>query len=265
MRRIDRGTAMRLAHVFVVGAVALAASVALAPEAHAAAAPAAPLTAFTIDGPGSYAGGAASVLDPSNAIFTEQTVDAGMALVAHQQGEVSGTSATMSPPTGSQFVVGQIYQTVAAADATHAGFALVAGGFSCPLLTGSITIRELNRDPDTQAVTAFAVTYSVSCGGGVNSGELRYNSSVGYVAAGVTPGTVDFGVVDLGQTASVQFTITSLGSEPLVLGHASLPAENPGLFYTTVDHCSGRTLTYGQACTVTVAVTSKMTAVRHGS
>jgi hypothetical protein len=243
--------------ILAAGTAALAvAAVLAAPQgANAAAVPAAPFTAFTVDSQDDFVpAGQSAVFDNSNAFFTENSSTAGMVFNV-DEGAAEEWGADMQPPTGGEFVVGQTYPATRFADATHAGLDMHHNSSGCSQSSGSLTIKELVHDPDTQLITAFAVSYTFDCqgNGSTISGDMRFNSSVDYQAAvSSPPGTLDFGAQDIGQNGTPQtVTFTSLGSLPLALGTASITGA-AGDFSITGDTCSGQQVAYQQSCAVTV-------------
>ncbi|MBO0867838.1 MAG: choice-of-anchor D domain-containing protein [Micromonosporaceae bacterium] len=261
---------MRLSRVLVVAAVALTSAITLAPEAHAATAPVAPFDAFTVDGAGTSGllpAGQSVVLDSSNATFTA-TTNGATAIFLEADGVTPGITwrAEMAPPTGGQFVVGQTYQTARTGDATHAALDMIRGSSGCNLAPGTLTVKELVQDPDTQAITALAATYSFDCEGRGTpiTGELRYQSSLDYVAGTGSPAGLDFGTVDIGQPVAPQtVTFTSSGSAPLVLGAASV--SNSNAFSISADTCSRQSLAFGATCTVSVVAHPATTIAQSGN
>lgn len=73
----------------------------------------------------------------------------------------------------------------------------------------------------------------------------------------VSRGAVDFGIVDVGDTASVAVEIGNGGTAALLIGTLSLPS---GPFAITSDGCSGATLGAGAKCTFYVQFSPSSTA-----
>jgi hypothetical protein len=162
-------------------------------------------------------------------------------------------SAIITPPTGTALQLGT-FPTLNVEDATHAGLMMAGNGHGCGGDPGSITISELTRDPDTQAVTAFAASYQFLCDlqPPQVSGELRYHSSIDYVAASTSAKGMIFGTLPVGTSSAPQtISVRSDGTIPLQLG-ASTIGDLPGAYEVTSDGCAGQTLAFGQTCSVSV-------------
>jgi hypothetical protein len=246
VRRLSRIVAAAL-----VGAVAVA-----IPPARAGAGPVAPYDAFTLNGAaGSWLLSSGEYnFDASNA-----TIGATGSTTRVSFGATTPTHwwyTTLAAPTGGTLVPGTTYPTARFADALHAGLDVGGDGRGCNQATGSMTVTELTVDPATSALTALAVTYSESCEGTMPAvtGEMRWHSSVSYVAVGATPTSIDFGAQIVGVTGTPQtVTVTGAGGAAATLGTATLTGPAASDFLVTADGCAGTALAYGQTCTVTVA------------
>ncbi|MFR9774593.1 choice-of-anchor D domain-containing protein [Micromonospora sp. MS34] len=224
----------------------------------ALAAPTAPYTVLTVDLGEHRTKPVASsgVYDPTNA-----TIDA--AATANDTFRITavyGVSAYVrldaAPPTGQTWTEGQTYETAKGSSSARARLDLNDERTSfCMTGTGSLTVHEVVRDPATQSMTGLAASYEYHCDGdpAALTGEIRWNSTVGYVAALPDPTTVDFSGVYIGDSPKKWVSIRSLGSEPVTFGTAILGGPNPEAFeITTEDICSGRTLPPGSTCGLTV-------------
>ncbi|NUT34729.1 MAG: choice-of-anchor D domain-containing protein [Hamadaea sp.] len=158
-----------------------------------------------------------------------------------------------TPPTAQSWAVGHTYDVAQISDADHAGLSVAKSSYACGSISGKITILEAVRDG--ASLTAFAASYEIRCDASTHplSGDVRWNSSVGYQAAVTSTAQQSFGAVEIGEPGPVKsVSIRSLGSEPVVLQTAALTGADPGAFSITVDTCSGRTLTPDTSCTVTI-------------
>jgi hypothetical protein len=160
----------------------------------------------------------------------------------------------VSPPLGLGWALGT-YPTARDPDATHAMLDLSGDGRGCNSSAGTITVEEVTNDPSTHALTALALSYQDMCtpvDTAPVSGELRWHSTVDYVAAGV-PDTFYFGNQGTGVSGVPHvFTVRSDGTSPLILGAVNLGGGTPSAFSLTNDGCSGQTIQPGQTCSVTV-------------
>jgi hypothetical protein len=245
-----------------VTGIATAAAV-LIPSAASAAAP---YTAFTVNGaPNSYVlPGGSRVFDTANATIELQSyAEGGMRASASSAGKSWGLS--IIPPTGAQFAVGTRYDAAWPADATRAGLTLGGEGRGCGTADGWITIKELVRDPDTNAVTSFAASYGVRCDTalGANTGEIRYNSTLAYSGATTNPESLSYGSSELtpdGPQKTV--TVTAAGVEPTTFGQSLVIGAQRNDFAVVTDGCAGKTLEPGQTCAVVVKTTPRQAGTR---
>lgn len=230
--------------------IATAAAVLVPTAAQAAA----PYTAFTINGAAnSYVLGYGSrVLDSSTSTMTVNSYPGGT-LIADVQPQSWSFHAT--PPTGADFVVGTRYETVQTADETHASLYVGGEGRGCGGRTGWLVFRELVRNPDTQAAVSFAASYGYQCDNALepHTGEIRYNSSIGYAAATVSPDSLDYGNVEISPNGPQKTaTVTAAGTQPTTFEPARIAGADPRDFTVVSDGCRGKTLMPGQTCSVTV-------------
>ncbi len=248
----------------LVCAVTLAATVGFAVSPATAAAPTAPYTAIAgtmgpIDpyfrGPGSF------VLDGSNGMTMEgesgSYPDSSDAVTVtaftsdHNIYRTIGLDGTYS----GRFQQGQTYQL---SHGYQTGAVRLWGNWtslSCvdANYSGTVTVLEVARTAETQAITAFAGSIKENCGDVSIGKELRWNSTVPYVGVTTSTGWIDFGWIDVNATAAEKtVTVTGHGPTPLVLGSAYLGGAVPAAFEITADACSGKTLQYGQSCELKV-------------
>lgn len=241
--------------------VATTALIGIAPAAVAAAPPTAPHTAFTshFEGWGYGLDGTSSWEATRTKLETAQYGGNGFALTMY--GSASGTSRTVlltiSPAKDTRFVAGQTYPTVTGygPSATTTVLNVELNGPTCDA-TGTVTILEAVYEEATGQFTAFAASYSSKCNGSPRTvnGDIRFKSSLDYRTADNYPdGTLDFQaqpVADPGTSKQVKIDVH--GSVPTTFGAASIEGANPGAFRVTENECTGKTLSYGQSCRVTV-------------
>ncbi len=238
----------------MLGAAAFLAALTVPIVAAEAAPPTPPFNALTVDGSGSnpvLTGGHS--LSYSGASVTLASSDGGVTVAS------GTTSVVLVPPTGADLALGSALPTLTAPDATHYGLVVSVAGTACAAPgAGTVTISQLTVD--TGNVTALAATYSTTCGSGSDtvSGEIRFNSTVGYVGATQDVSSLSFGSVDTGfNSATKTVTFTSVGSNPIVFGTAAFAGTDPDSFVITADTCSGKSIGGTSTCAVTVAANAK--------
>ncbi|MBB5871372.1 hypothetical protein F4553_004751 [Allocatelliglobosispora scoriae] len=244
---------MRILRALLVGATASAVTLIVPPLA-ADAAPTAPYTVFTNSAAGvSSPLRGTDVYEPGSATFTWQpgANDAlGMTVVR------SGYTVDLdiAPPTGQSWTAGTNYVTNYSGNSTTASLQLTAGGSACSTATtsGSLSVKEVERAEGL--ITAFAATYSSNCPNFAPiNGEIRWNSSVGFVATKADTEKLDFGSDYVGGTGLRKtVTLTAKGSEPSVVLATAIEGANPNAFAIVADTCDGQTLAAGATCLVTV-------------
>ncbi|WP_157745788.1 hypothetical protein [Micromonospora purpureochromogenes] len=221
------------------------------------AAPTAPYTALTVDlgehrtRPVKQSG----VYDPSNATMDAAAGADDVFRITASLPDTSYVRLDAAPPTGQSWTAGQTYETAKGRDSVRARLALNdERTLFCTTATGSLTVREVTRDATTQAVTAFAASYVYHCDGdpAALTGEIRWNSSVDYVAALPDPTTADFGKLDLGDRPTKSLIVRSRGSLPVTFGGAGLTGAGSGDFEIVSNYCSNRTVTVGNGCLLSV-------------
>ncbi|MDH6463463.1 hypothetical protein M2302_003655 [Micromonospora sp. A200] len=246
----------------LLGVIVAAACASAVAPAVAQAAPTAPYTALVVHGSDqdSFLDFHTGVWDSGNAIVTP-TLHYGDAfqLSADPTAE-EGTSEIkvyVQPPAGQTWQQGRTYAAAPDFSGEQARLDVSDRGGSC-LADGTLTVREVVRDPATGKLTTFAASFDYTCRGrsGTIDGEIRWNSSVDYNAA-VASGPLDFGQVEVaGDEVGRTETFTSQGIRPVTFGTASLGGHDPAPYRITADTCSGRTLPPGETCTVTVTAGS---------
>ncbi|MBB5870100.1 hypothetical protein F4553_003479 [Allocatelliglobosispora scoriae] len=156
--------------------------------------------------------------------------------------------AVISPPTGSTLTTGT-YQGLRSPDATHAGVDVTAGT-GCNESTGSMTVHEISRDAGTNAITSVAISYQTSCSD--LRGELRWHSTYGFQAVSISPQSLVWDSVNVGESADRTVTITSMGTEPFVFGVSHIVGADAASFSLPGSVCFIVTLNYGESCSITV-------------
>ena len=171
-------------------------------------------------------------------------------------------------PPGQALAVGSYTSAVRTVSRTpgQPGLDIFGDGRGCNALTGSFTIEDLTVDA-TGTLASFAASFVQHCEGGapVLSGEVRFNSTVGWAEKRLSPTSHDFGTVAVGGAPSSQTVIvTSIGTSPLVIAKSSFTTvPSPSSFIVTGGTCvSGSvdiTIAPTASCTFTVATdTSKV-------
>lgn len=239
----------------------------------ALAAPTAPYTVLTVD-VGDQTGGypiyRSDVFDRDNSTVSvvAQSNDR-LAVETNRAG--SYVRLNIQPPAGEQWTAGQTYQATWQGDGGTAAMDLASDGRGCGHVTGWIKVRQADRDSDTGRVDAFAAAYEYSCRDstyytGTVSGELRWNSSVDYAVAHGEPNPVSFDYQEIAvPSAAKTVTFRSVGSASVTFGTASLGGPTPEAFALLGSDCTGRTLTPGQTCTVSVAANPTKEGVQQAS
>ncbi len=244
--------------LLTTGIVALTATPAVA------APPSVPYTAFVLDGRDhtSYPLYRSVVLDANNATFAQYPGSTYFRLVGTETGG-DYFDVSFGHPADAPFTPGTTY-TFGPGENT-VGMSLSSTGRACSTHNpgGTFTVHEFARNAETFEITALAVTFSIGCDNVANAmaGEIRWNSTVAYTGVASSQSFASFGTLPFGDpSAPKNITFTSGGSSSAVFGTASLGGAAPGSFAITADGCAGKTLTYGQSCTVSV----KATAYTHG-
>jgi hypothetical protein len=216
--------------------------------------PSAPYTAWAIDG-----GRGSWILHGTRYLTTIEKTGTDDYVSFHGQSSPGGWDMTVSPPTGSSWAAGQVYQArTAPADATHAYITLTGEGRGCSGQQGTLTVKDVARDAENE-VTAFAASWSLTCTGYLNplTGEIRYNSSVGWKAAITDKDHLDFSYQPMGTPSAPQtVTLTGRGSQSVTFGTATIDGAAASDFAITGDTCSGQALAFDATCTVTVVATT---------
>ncbi|MET7394502.1 choice-of-anchor D domain-containing protein, partial [Dactylosporangium sp. NPDC005572] len=257
---------MRTIRGVVIGALALLLSFTAPAGAANAAPPATPYTAFTMHFEGwGYIDGSFSYEASRNTLEVYQQNANGYALVMRGFSGSHGHYLDVSPPTGTRFVAGQSYQTATNFNPLPSTTVLnISGdGQGCDYRApGTLAVSQADYDDATGKFTAFAATYSVPCSGNgvaVARGEIRFQSSIGYKATDSWDYRLQFGDQPVGTAGTPQDVVVEVnGTEPTTFGAAALSGTNPGAFQISANTCSGKTLSYGETCKLTV--TPKATA-----
>ena len=238
---------MSKARVFAIGAVAVAMMLMLPVPAAQAAPPAPPYTVFILDGGGN------STFLPADFHESFTGTDVTTSDIAGGVRVAGGVwSVTVTPPTGGALAVGT-FPTRAVADATHYGLTL-ADVHTCTDGSGTVTIQQLASTGSH--ITAFSASYSSTCGTDVDpvSGQLRVNSTVGYVDGDASRSMSGTGNIIYGTTQTLTLILTSTGSLPRQFGPASISGADPASFSIASNTCSGHAIPGGSSCAVVVTL-----------
>ncbi|MGB2567849.1 hypothetical protein ACPFP2_05260 [Micromonospora citrea] len=166
-----------------------------------------------------------------------------------------------APPAGGTWQEGRVYPATSAGG-TSARLSVDGNGQTCPG-TGKVTVKQVRRDAAGQ-LTAFAAAYEFRCDGetGIVDGEIRWNSDLDYVAA-LYGHTLGFDRVEIGGAPVVQAVrFASWGSVPITFGAASISGADASAFRIVGNDCAGRSLPWGEECTVLIEATTTSTAAR---
>ncbi|TDC41046.1 choice-of-anchor D domain-containing protein [Micromonospora sp. KC213] len=229
----------------------------------ASAASAATITAITADR-GDHGHTPVPVSDvwtPDNAVVTA-TPSGGEALRLKAVRGEHFIEIDLAPPAGSTWTAGQVYQAARFADTDNARIDIHTPGSGCNTVNAAVTVLEVSRDPGNGRVNSFAAWYEFQCGAdrGVLSGDLRWQSTVDYVAAVPEPGQLDLGHVEVGGAGTSRtVTFTSRGTLPAVFSTAGVLGPGAAQFALTADTCSARTVAPGESCAITVATRATLT------
>jgi hypothetical protein len=158
-------------------------------------------------------------------------------------------------PPGGAWQAGTTYKVASGNLGPDYGYIYVNSGTSpgCSAQTGTLTVLEVVRTGEH--ISSFAANFTIDCDAlpKVITGEMRWNSSIGYTAAVTDPGSVSFGGQPIYHTGTPKtVTMTGKGSEPVSFGAATIGGASPGSFSITADTCSGRALAYNETCAVTI-------------
>ena len=161
------------------------------------------------------------------------------------------------------------------------GQVLIAGGFKesgAPLLLAELfdpaseTFTELPEAGETElpipragAVAAPLPDGQVLIAGGISGLSYLRNAELYYSAPQVAAAGGEFGDETVGEPSPVSaLVVSNVGAQALSIATASLEGADSADFAITADSCSGRTLAFGQSCTIaarfTPATTGEMTA-----
>ncbi len=247
---------MRFIRGAVAGVIVLALT-AVIPSQAGASAPSAPYDAFTFETTSPASSASAWVADPSTPGFTSTWTGNTLAMRSSPAdiGVFGNLALNVSLPTAvSSPTVGTTFPTATNADATHAGLFLALNPHTCDSGSGTLTIDQFARDPGTQAITAFAASYTLNCSepAGAISGDIRWHANVGYQGVRATASAA-FGSQPTDAPGTPQtITVTGAGTLPETFGAATLVGTTPGAFSVTSNSCTGKTLAYGDTCSAVI-------------
>lgn len=248
---------MRAKRVFCV-IVAVVAATLVGPHGADAAGLSSPYTALTIAGSDQssvFAGNLA--FDPSNATmnggFWPDGALASLTLSATYNRRTY--TVDVSPPAGAGWSVGTTYDASNSPTSGQADFQMT-GNEACSVNNASLTVLQTVVDPGTGYLTAFAASYKSTCDSSTKilSGEIRYNSTVGYVATSSDVASINPCCQYVGETGdATPITFTGAGSTSTTFGPAVIGGATPAAFSISSDTCSGSTLAYAATCVLDVA------------
>jgi hypothetical protein len=163
----------------------------------------------------------------------------------------------VTPPAGQAWQVGVTYPVSADLPTSTVGQLKASRGTRICGRGGTVTVHDVQREAGE--IRAFAASFAVGCPFAPASltGEMRWYSDVGYVAAVTDVKRLSFGHQTPGVTGKSQtVTVTGSGTTPLTLGTAVVDGADASAFQVSADTCSGTQLSYGQTCAVTVTATA---------
>jgi hypothetical protein len=215
----------------------------------------APYTAFTVN----QMTNVPTVLDPTTTTSLEATNSWGDDLdLQATLADGSTMGVTVMPPVGQRFKPGS-YALGRGTDNTHAAASVDGPRYTCSSLGGSLTVLEVARSPEGR-LTAFAADFDQACDYqvGRQSGQIRWNSAVGYAGFRGTEAEFPAQPILEGPGTPMTVSVTALGSHPLSPTGSRVTGESaPGSFSVQGDACKGRTLQPGDSCSLSVAMTPK--------
>ncbi len=236
----------------MLGALALGA---VALPGQAGAAQTAPYTALTVNGRFSLAfdAGDSSVYQGAHVNGNEY-----INFSAYQPGH--NASIQIFSKYGSKIIPGT-YSTAGGPSTTNYGLSVGADGFGCGE-KGTVVVKSVTRT-GAGAIASIAASY-VQCEGTYSEsdlmyGEFRWNSADGFTDTVQTTSSIDAGTAGLGQrTPSQTVTFTGTGSTPLKPGAVSFTGASAASWKLDGNGCAGKTLAYGQSCSVSVSAQPQM-------
>lgn len=140
------------------------------------------------------------------------------------------------------------------------GMEVSGNATGCQWLDGSFTVHEIEMT-DVQLLSLSAsfeqrcLAPDPSFGSEVRLyGEVRFHATSGFKAAAALPASLDFGAQDTGVEAGTrQVTVSSIGTQPVLLGAATIAGEDASSFAVESNGCTGETLQPGESCHLTVS------------
>lgn len=164
---------------------------------------------------------------------------------------------TLAPMDGQALTVGSFPNAQLTADSSHPGIDLANGSGACTTATGMFLVDDVSLDGTGTPLT-FSARFEFHCNGEDPAvwGAVSYKSTADYRTTTI-PAAVDFGIVNLGETKTVPFTVTNNGPADLTVDDLGLsgPGAMAGFFWMgpgPATTCGG-TLHTGQSCTVYVS------------
>ncbi|MER5261528.1 hypothetical protein ABTZ99_05515 [Actinosynnema sp. NPDC002837] len=199
-------------------------------------------------------------------VFQQTTNGYALAMSGSTSGHAHWHHLDVSPPNGTRFEAGRSYPTTSSYSPLDAitVFNISGDGRGCSASgtsSGTLNVHEAVYDDATGQFTVFAADYSVKCGGTTEvfaKGEIRFQSGLGYRAADTWgEHALRFGEQPWGRTGTPkEVPVEVNGTLPTTFGAATVTGANPASFRITADTCSGKTLSYGQKCSLTITPTA---------
>jgi photosystem II stability/assembly factor-like uncharacterized protein len=106
--------------------------------------------------------------------------------------------------------------------------------------------------------TLYTFTVTASNSAGLTSAPSAPSPPIQIPPAGpmsVTPTTISFGAVTLGQSSAAQTVVVTPDGVPLAIASVALAGTNPGEFAIQSDSCTGQTIQPGNTCSFNVLYT----------
>ncbi|XVS66453.1 hypothetical protein ACQPYE_10450 [Actinosynnema sp. CA-299493] len=233
-----------------------------APSAVAAEPPVAPYTALTVHFEGWDVDGSFSYEESRSTVNVYQQTTNGYALSMHgyTEGNKHWHHFNVSPPNGTRFEAGRSYPTATSYTPLDSisVFNISGDGRGCSAPgpgSGTLDVHEVGYDEATGQFTTFAADYSMQCANPDRTakGQIRFRSALDYRAADSWDYKLQFYDQPWGRTGTpLQVPVEVNGTLPSTFGTASVTGSRPDSFRITADTCSGKTLSYGQKCSLTV-------------
>ena len=168
-------------------------------------------------------------------------------------------------PTGQQLVVGT-YPGATMVSGQSTPFVSITNGTSCSE-EGSFTVEDVAWGAD-HLPTRFAASFSISCGPGLPGfyGQVRVGSDqpINDRGAAASPSGLVFPAAEVDtDSATLTTTVSNIGPNAITVGSATITGTMA--FAITADACSGKTLTVGAGCLVSIQATPRLQGLQFGT